>query len=64
MKNMGILSLKPSGTSQDLNSRVDSGGRFRLFPKKRDSSDLADDHAWWVYFQIVILSNQCTDEQQ
>lgn len=50
-ENMGMLSLKPSGTSQALNSRISSGGSFRLFPKKSDSSDLADDHAWWVYFQ-------------
>jgi hypothetical protein len=45
-KNMGMLSLKPPGTSQDLNPRVDSGGSFVYSQKKRDSSDLADDHAW------------------
>jgi hypothetical protein len=42
--NMGMLLLKPSGTSQAFNSRVDSGGRFRLFLERL--VDLADDHAW------------------
>lgn len=29
-----------------LNFRVNCGGSFRLFSKKRDSSDFADDYAW------------------
>jgi len=47
VKNMGMLLLKPSGTSQDLDTRMCGGeGMFFVSSQRRDSSELADDHTY------------------
>jgi hypothetical protein len=69
VKIMGMLLLKPSGTSQDLDTRMCGGeGMFFVSSQRRDSSELADDHTLLGHIfkckAIAILSNQCTDEHQ